>query len=51
MRSGPSDPARTLFDKFEEGTKRIFQIPKREVEKGELRKKKEREAREADTTK
>ena len=38
----------TPFAKFEEATKRIFQVPKREVEKAELRKKKEREAREAE---
>ena len=38
----------TPFEKFEEATKRIFQVPKREVEKAELRKKKERDAKEAD---
>ncbi len=41
----------TPWEKFEEATKRIFQVPKREVEKAELRKKKEREAREADRAK
>ena len=41
----------TAFENFEEATKRIFQVPKREVDKAELRKKKEREAREADKTK
>lgn len=38
----------TPFEKFEEATKRLFKVPKREVEKAELRKRKEREAREAD---
>ena len=40
----------TPFEKFEEATKRIFQVPKGEVEKAELRKKKELEARDADKT-
>lgn len=34
----------TPFEKFEEAARRIFQVPKREVEKAEVRKKKEREA-------
>jgi hypothetical protein len=38
----------TPFEKFEEATKRIFKVSKRDVEKAELRKKKEREAREAE---
>ena len=41
----------TPFDKFEEATKRIFKVSKRDLEKAELRRKKEREAREADKTK
>lgn len=47
-----SEPAKpTPFERFEEAAKRIFQVPKREVEKAELRRKKEREAREADKPK
>ena len=41
----------TPFEKFEKITKQIFQVPKREVEKAELLKKKEREARETDKPK
>ena len=40
----------TPFEKFEEATKRIFKVSKRDLEKAELRKK-EREAREVDKTK
>lgn len=42
-----ADPHRTPFERFEDAAKRIFSVPKKEVEKAELRKKKEREAREA----
>lgn len=46
-----NEPARpTPFERFEVATKRIFQVPKREVEKAELRKK-EREGPEADPSK
>lgn len=38
----------TPFEKFEEAARRIFQVPKRDVEKAELRRKKEKEAREAE---
>lgn len=41
-------PEPTPFERFQEAAKAIFQVPKREVDKAELRKKKEREAREAD---
>lgn len=41
-------PEPTPFEKFEDAARRIFQVPKKEVEKAELRQKKEREAREAD---
>lgn len=43
-----ADPHRTPFERFEEAARRIFQVPKKDVEKAELRRKKEREAREAD---
>ena len=47
-----SEPAKpTPFEKFEEATKRIFQVSKRDLEKAELRKRKEREAREDDRPK
>ena len=38
----------TPFEKFEDAAKRIFSVPKKDLEKAELRKRKEREAREAD---
>lgn len=38
-------PARTPFERFEDAAKAIFKVPKREVEKAELRRKKERKAR------
>jgi len=41
-------PKPTPFEKFEEAARRIFSVPKKDVEKAELRRKKEREAREAD---
>lgn len=44
-------PQPTPFEKFEEAAKRIFSVPKRDLEKAELRRKKEREAREADKPK
>lgn len=44
-------PEPTPFEKFEEAARRIFQVPKKEVENAELRRKKEREAREADQPK
>lgn len=47
MASEP-EPAPTPFERFEEGLKRIFSVPKKDMDKAELRKKKEREAREAD---
>lgn len=40
---------RTHFERFEEATRHTFSVPKKEVDKAELRRKKEREAaREAD---
>jgi hypothetical protein len=36
------------FGRFEEATRHLLQVPKREAEKAELRAKKEREARKAD---
>ncbi len=44
-------PDPTPFERFEDAAKRIFQVPKRDVDKAELRGKKEREAREADKRK
>lgn len=41
-------PQPSPFEKFEEVAKRIFSVPKKDLEKAELRKRKEREAREAD---
>ena len=35
----------TPYEKFEEATKRIFSVSKKDLEKAELRRKKEREAR------
>lgn len=47
-----SEPVRpTPFEKFEEAARRIFSVSKRDVEKAELRRKKEKEAREADDRK
>lgn len=43
-----ADPNRTPFEKFEDAARRIFSVPKKEIDKAERRKKKEREAREAD---
>jgi hypothetical protein len=40
-------PEPTPFEKFEDAARRIFSVPKKDVEKAELRAKKEREAREA----
>lgn len=37
----------TPFEKFEEAAKRILSVSKKDLEKAELRRKKEREAREA----
>ena len=39
------------FKKFEEAAKRIFSVPKKDLDKAELRKRKEKEAREADRSK
>jgi hypothetical protein len=44
-------PEPSPFEKFEEATRRLLQVSKREVEKAELRRKKEREAREANRPK
>jgi hypothetical protein len=41
-------PDRTPFERFEEATRRLLSTPKREVQKAELRAKKERQAREAE---
>jgi hypothetical protein len=41
------NPTPTPFEKFEEAAKRFLSVPKKDVEKAELRKRKEREAREA----
>jgi len=38
----------TPFERFEEATKRLFRVSKKDVDKAELRAKKEREAREAE---
>lgn len=48
-RRTPKEP--TPFERFEEATKRLFQVSKKDVDKAELRAKKEREAREADKAK
>jgi hypothetical protein len=45
-KSEPTKP--TPFERFEEAAKRIFSVPKKDVEKAERRRKKEREAQEAD---
>jgi hypothetical protein len=45
-RSEPAKP--TPFEKFEEATKRLPKVSKMDVEKAELRRKKEKEAREAE---
>jgi hypothetical protein len=44
-------PEPTPFERFEEATRRLLSIPKREVEKAELRAKKEREAKRANRSK
>lgn len=41
----------TPFERFEEAAKSIFKVPKKDLVKAELRKRKEREAREADRPK
>ena len=41
-------PPPTPFERFEKAAKAIFKVPKREVEKAGLRRKKEKKAREAD---
>lgn len=41
-------PQPSPFEKFEEAAKRILSVSKKDLEKAELRKRKEREAREAD---
>jgi hypothetical protein len=41
----------TPFERFEEATRHLLQVPKREVEKAELRAKKEREAKRANKPK
>jgi hypothetical protein len=41
-------PHLTPFERFEEATKRLFQVSKKDVDKAELRAKKEKEAREGD---
>lgn len=38
----------TPFERFEEAAKAIFRVPKKDLDKAELRKRKEQEAREAD---
>jgi hypothetical protein len=44
-------PERAPFECFEDASRRVFRVPKKEVEKAELRKKKEKEAREAELAK
>jgi hypothetical protein len=44
-------PEPTPAERFMDTARRLFQVPKAEVEKAELRRKKEREAREADRSK
>ena len=41
-------PGPTPFERFEDAARRLFQVPKKDVDKAELRRKKEREAREAE---
>lgn len=41
-------PEPTPFEKFEEATKRLFKVSKKDVAKAELRAKKESEARNAE---
>ena len=48
-RSEPAKP--TPFDKFEAFVKKIVNVPKKEIDQAELRKRKEQEAREADRAK
>ena len=38
-------PEPTPFERFEEATRRLLSVPKKDVEKAELRSKKEREAK------
>ena len=51
MAKSEPHPHSTPFERFEEAAKRIFSVPKKDLEKAELRKRKEREAREADRAK
>ncbi|MFN2588833.1 MAG: helix-turn-helix domain-containing protein [Actinomycetota bacterium] len=44
-------PRPTPFERLEEAAKRIFSVSKKDLEKAELRKRKEKEAREADRSK
>jgi hypothetical protein len=44
-------PEPTPFERFEEATRRLLSIPKKDVEKAELRRKKEREAKRTDQPK
>ena len=44
-----SEPARpTPFERFEEAAKSLFKVSKKDMDKAQLRRKKEKDAREAD---
>lgn len=43
-----AQPQKTPFERFEDAAKAIFKVSKKDLDKAELRKRKEREAREAD---
>jgi hypothetical protein len=47
-RSDDTSQSESAFERFEEATRRLLSIPKREVEKAELRRKKEQGARKVD---
>lgn len=51
VKSDPPPKVPSPFEKFEDAARRIFSVPKKDVEKAELQKKKEREAREAEKPK
>jgi hypothetical protein len=48
MAKSEQPPGPSPFERFEDAARRIFQVPKRDVDKAELRRKKEREARKGD---
>jgi hypothetical protein len=47
----PERPEPAPFERFEGASRRVFRVPKKDADKGELRKKKEKEAREGDQAK